>query len=163
MGYRLAVLMVGLGLAATACAQPVPPGTGTRQTGGDEPRYGGRLNVRLSGDFSSFDTTLGAGRDPVIARHVRSRLLGYKTGPDVKYEDAILGPELAERWEVSPDAKTYTFHLRKGVKWHDLPPVNGRELTSADVKTSFDYWGRTGQFADKKMKASRVTDPIEGL
>lgn len=157
------VVTLGLGLAAMACAQAGPAGTGTVQTGTDQPRSGGRLNLRLSGDFTSFDTTLGAGRDPVIARHVRNRLLGYKTGPDVKYEDAVLGPELAERWEVSPDARTYTFHLRKGVKWHDLPPVNGRELTSADVKTSFDYWGRTGQFADKKMKASRVTDPIEGL
>ncbi len=158
----LIVLMAGLGLAAMACAQPVPVGTGTTQRE-DEPRYGGRLNLRLSGDYSSFDTTLGAGRDPVIARHVRNRLLGYKTGPDVKYEDAIIGPELAERWEISPDARTYTFHLRHGVKWHDLPPVNGRELTSADVKTTFDYWGRTGPFANKKMKASRVTDPIEGL
>jgi peptide/nickel transport system substrate-binding protein len=41
-------------------------------------------------------------------------------------------PDLAERWE-SPDPLTYVFHLRQGVKFHD-----GRLLTSADVKYTFD-------------------------
>ena len=35
-----------------------------------------------------------------------------------------LRPELAEKWEVSPDAKTYTFHLRP-TKWADMAPING--------------------------------------
>ena len=43
--------------------------------------------------------------------------------------------DLAESWE-QPDALTYIFKLRKGVKFQDLPPVNGRELTSEDVKYS---------------------------
>ena len=40
--------------------------------------------------------------------------------------------DLAETWEM-PDPVTYVFHLRKGVKFHD-----GRPLTSADVKFTFD-------------------------
>ena len=43
--------------------------------------------------------------------------------------------DLAESWEQL-DALTYKFVLRKGIKWQNLPPVNGRELTSADVKYS---------------------------
>jgi peptide/nickel transport system substrate-binding protein len=41
-------------------------------------------------------------------------------------------PDLAERWET-PDPLTYIFHLRPGVRFHD-----GRALTSADVKFTFD-------------------------
>lgn len=42
-------------------------------------------------------------------------------------------PDLAEKWDISPDGKTYTFHLRQGVRFH-----NGRELTSADVKYTYE-------------------------
>lgn len=41
--------------------------------------------------------------------------------------------DLAERWEVSEDGCTWIFHLRHGVKFH-----NGKELTAADVKASYD-------------------------
>ncbi len=42
-------------------------------------------------------------------------------------------PDLAHSWEVAKDAKTYTFHLRQGVQFHD-----GAELTADDVKATFD-------------------------
>lgn len=42
-------------------------------------------------------------------------------------------PDLAEKWEVSPDGKTYVFHLRTGVKFH-----NGRDLTATDVKYTYE-------------------------
>ena len=42
-------------------------------------------------------------------------------------------PDLAQGWEIAKDGKTYTFFLRKGVEFHD-----GAELTSADVKATFD-------------------------
>jgi ABC-type transport system substrate-binding protein len=41
-------------------------------------------------------------------------------------------PDLAHSWEIAPDGKTYTFFLRKGVKFHD-----GGELTAEDVKATF--------------------------
>lgn len=47
----------------------------------------------------------------------------------VKYDKNLnLVGDLAERWEIAPDGLTITFHLRKGVTWHD-----GEEFTSRDV------------------------------
>jgi len=42
-------------------------------------------------------------------------------------------PDLAWKWEVSPDNKKYTFHLRKGVKFHD-----GADFTAEDVKATYE-------------------------
>ena len=42
-------------------------------------------------------------------------------------------PDLAQRWEISPDGKRYTFHLRKGAKFHD-----GADFTAADVKATYE-------------------------
>jgi peptide/nickel transport system substrate-binding protein len=42
-------------------------------------------------------------------------------------------PSLAESWEVAPDGLSYTFHLRRGVQFHD-----GRELTADDVKFTWE-------------------------
>ncbi|MCS7206854.1 MAG: peptide ABC transporter substrate-binding protein [Dehalococcoidia bacterium] len=42
-------------------------------------------------------------------------------------------PDIAERWEISPDGRTYTFYLRRGVKFH-----NGKEVTAEDFKYSFE-------------------------
>jgi peptide/nickel transport system substrate-binding protein len=42
-------------------------------------------------------------------------------------------PKLAERWEISEDQLTYTFYLRRGVRWHD-----GKPFTARDVIATFD-------------------------
>ncbi len=42
-------------------------------------------------------------------------------------------PDLAHSWEVAKDGKTYTFHLREGVQFHD-----GADFTSEDVKATYD-------------------------
>ena len=46
-------------------------------------------------------------------------------------------PDLAWKYEISPDGKRYTFHLRKGVKFHD-----GADFTAEDVKATYDRIAR---------------------
>ncbi|HQJ26417.1 MAG TPA: ABC transporter substrate-binding protein, partial [Thermoleophilia bacterium] len=60
-------------------------------------------------------------------------------------------PGIAESWDVSDDGKTWTFHIRKGVKWQD-----GEDLTARDVAFTFNY------VIDNHMEAFTVyTNHIE--
>ena len=72
--------------------------------------------------------------DPRIGTDAQSEHLHGLIFDSLVAHDAQMNivPDLAERWEM-PDPLTYVFHLRRGVKFHD-----GRLLTSADVKFTFD-------------------------
>lgn len=67
--------------------------------------------------------------------------------------------DLAERWEVSADGLTWTWHLRKGVKWHD-----GRDFTADDVKFTYDILlnprlAAQGRANFTSIKEVKVVDP----
>jgi peptide/nickel transport system substrate-binding protein len=53
-------------------------------------------------------------------------------------------PRLATRWEISDDGKTYTFHLRKGVKWSD-----GQPFSSADVVFTLNNFAKLNTYLSK--------------
>src|ERR671926_398435 len=42
--------------------------------------------------------------------------------------DGQVAPDLAERWEVSPDGRTYTFRLRPGLRWSDGTPLDAHDV-----------------------------------
>ena len=58
----------------------------------------------------------------------------YDTLTSLDYDNTVK-PGLAEKWEIAPDGKTYTFSLRRGVRFH-----SGKPLTAADVKFTLDRW-----------------------
>lgn len=153
-------------IATTLLALACGPAQQSAQTAtSDQPKSGGALTVRMPTDMFDFDTTYVGQSTPNswASGLAHIQLLDFETGPKVGYADAILKPELAERWEVSPDARTFTFHIRKGVKYADKAPVNGREITAADVKWSFEYISRTGELADKKLPKSQGDWMFTGL
>ena len=67
--------------------------------------------------------------------------------------DGSFKPALAESWTVSPDGLTYTFKLRKDVKFH-----SGKAMTSADVKYTYERWQKT-----EKSPSSYTIQPITGI
>ena len=78
--------------------------------------------------------TMPANLDPRIGTDAHSERIDGLLFNSLVERDAQMNlrGDLAERWET-PDPLTYVFHLRRGVHFHD-----GRPLTSADVKFTFD-------------------------
>jgi peptide/nickel transport system substrate-binding protein len=102
-----------------------------------QPKRGGVLRVR-GYDPVHFDPhqTISFKTHTTLS-FVYSKLVRHKVGPEVRPGTFTVEPDLAERWE-SPDDTTYIFHLRPGVRWHNKPPLNGRELVAEDVKFTYD-------------------------
>lgn len=127
----------GGGDGGSPSTSPAPSNGGQAPgTGADTPKYGGVLNATFSVDAAHFDPHRGTAAQNYVSLTYNT-LVRYKTGHEVQVTDFILEPDLAERWE-QPDDTTYIFYLRKGVKFHDKPPVNGRELTADDVVFTFE-------------------------
>jgi len=97
----------------------------------DKPRSGGELIFVVPSEPPSYDghqeETFGVTHP--IAPHYNTLL---RVDPTDKTGTKPVG-DLAESWTVSKDGLTYTFKIRRGVKFHD-----GSELTSRDVKASYD-------------------------
>ena len=158
-------LLAVAGLGALACG-PVQPPARQDQAGGEaQPRFGGVLTTAMESDPNDWDmrTQGKTGVNAEVHGLAYETLIRFKNGVEADFASQILLPRLAEKWEVSADAKTFTFSLRKGVKWQNLPPVNGREFTAADVKWSVEYYTATGPFAGKLKGVSQNESFFQGL
>ena len=112
-------------LAALAAALAMPAAMPVHA---EEGSPGGSIVVTYKDDIVTLDPAIGY--DWVnwsMIKSIFSRLMDYKPGT------SELVPSLAESYEISKDGKTYTFKLRKGVKFH-----NGREVVAQDVKYSIE-------------------------
>jgi peptide/nickel transport system substrate-binding protein len=97
----------------------------------DKPRQGGELVFLVPSEPPSYDGHRDGtfGMVHPLAPHYNTLL---RIDPTDRTGTRPF-PDLAESWTVSPDALTYTFKLRQGVRFHD-----GSVLTSRDVKASYD-------------------------
>src|SRR5262244_1627957 len=111
-------------------AQTGQSGTSTFQLKAPEPnpKYGGTLRYGILSAPAHFDVHQSgtvanmAAQGPMYDNLIRR---------DPRDGQTII-PDLAHRWEISPDGKTYTFFLRKGVKFHD-----GADFTAEDVHATY--------------------------
>ena len=101
--------VVALLFAASALAAP--------------PKQGGTLVYGRGGDSVGLDPAYETdGNSFMVCDNIFEALVAYKD------ESTDIEPGLAESWKVSPDGKTYTFYLRKGVKFHDGTPFNANAV-----------------------------------
>lgn len=87
----------------------------------ETPKKGGSLVICVGDEPPGLDPTASA--SAAIDRVVYANMFEGLVKVD---RDGKLVPGLAAKWEVTPDAKVYTFHLRKGVAFHNGEPFNAQ-------------------------------------
>jgi peptide/nickel transport system substrate-binding protein len=136
MDRRRFLRTVGVAGTAAAAAGHLPGGT--RRAGAQETpspvrpepgaKYGGTLRFGVHNAPAHFDVhqsgTVGniGPQGPMYDTLIRR---------DPRDGQTII-PDLAWKWDISPDGRVYTFHIRKGVKFHD-----GADLTAEDVRATY--------------------------
>src|SRR2546427_5397306 len=152
---RRDLLKAGLLAGVTLSAWPLAHPAALWGAEAGQPKRGGILRIR-GWDPPHFDSHLTINNyTNYLLSFVYGRLVRHKTGADVPPGTFPIEPDLAERWE-EPDDTTVVFHLRKGVKWHNKPPLNGREFVAEDVKFTYD------RFLTEKANANRfLLEPVD--
>ncbi|WP_026311553.1 ABC transporter substrate-binding protein [Parafrankia elaeagni] len=128
-GIAATALAVTAALGLTACGSS--DGEGGTAAAGGEPVAGGTLKVAFWPDNPSFTCV-----DPFQTYWIEHRTVIRNVADSLTDQDPETGeikPWLAESWEISPDGKEYTFHLRDGVTFSD-----GTPLDAAAVKANLD-------------------------
>jgi ABC-type transport system substrate-binding protein len=110
------------------------------------PRAGGSATISNNGYPPSLNTLKSQNVNTLMAIHpLHSRLIRCAYGMEMKsYHPwtCELAGDLAESWTAGADGRTYEFRLRPGVKFQNIAPVNGREVTAEDVVFSFEGFKR---------------------
>src|SRR5690554_296142 len=111
-----------------------------------------RLTIRIGADISILDPArIFQIENQSVAANVYNGL--------VKYDQATneIVPDLAESWDISDDAKVYTFKLRKGVQWHK----GHGAFTSDDVKFSYDRVLNPDTGSAHRGQVAGIIDSVE--
>jgi oligopeptide transport system substrate-binding protein len=128
----LTALLLGIG-----CQQEPPP-----------ERSQATLRLFELGPVTMDPALSGDSRSHIYITHIFSGLVAMD-------ENLKPVPDIAQRWDISSDGKTYTFYMKKGVKFH-----NGREVKASDFKYS---WERAADPALQSQTAGTYLGDILGV
>lgn len=120
--------------------------------------FGSIYRTAMESDVPSLDPlNVGDTASHDVAYNIYNGLVAYRASIKNKGESLTdIVPDLAEKWTVSKDEKTFTFYIRKGVKFH-----NGRELTADDIKYNIERIANPKN-ASKGLWTLRAL-PIKGI
>lgn len=141
LAVMLALLALLAGCGGAPAREKVKPAQ-QQPSGADSaaPKRGGILKVGIYSDPTTLDPHKSAA---MYDRHYYYQIFDTLVAVD---KDGKLKPGLAESWET-PDPRTYIFHLRKGVKYHD-----GTEFNAASAQWNFE------RMLDPKAKLPRASE-----
>ncbi len=155
----LVPLMVVLAMAVSACGPPSrqstasggAPASAASPSAAQPAKQGGTITIGMSKDIQVLNPLVRTiSTDQVIRQVAFESLIAVD-------EQGNMQPRLAESWTVSPDGKSYTFVLRKGVQFH-----NGQEMTADDAKFAMEYTmeASNGAFGFERLRpVERIETP----
>ena len=129
------------------------PGTGA-------PKRGGTLNMAFAGptgEPANWDTVSGAFLPSQSGYMTPYEFLLFDRAKT--FGDIEKAPGLAESWDISADGLTFTFHIRKGIRWQNLPPVNGREFVAEDVAWTYRHYAANSYLKSKYTVVDKISVP----
>jgi peptide/nickel transport system substrate-binding protein len=154
------------GTAEAASSTPDRPFPHTIPATDKTPKRGGTLVLSKGQDVGPFDPTktgatgslthTGTSYDTLLRRKMttdESELRGSGS-PAGDIEGA-----LAQTWETTPDGLTYTFRVRPNIKWHNVPPLDGRPFVTEDVKRAYERYATTGVWQSNFEAVGRSEAP----
>src|SRR5712691_7184449 len=160
-GVGATVLVVGAGRARVS-AQTSSPYPDWIPASTKPPKRGGVLTRASQWDPPVLDPRLTQSVGLFqFAGLTSSRLVRYSFPDEASgTTDLTLKGDLAESWQASSDNRLWTFKLRQGVKWQNVPPLNGRELVAADVKYCFEAYAKEGvqSFTFREIEGMETPD-----
>jgi ABC-type transport system substrate-binding protein len=150
-----------------------PTVTSTASTGNwwdklGTPTYGGQIVIRFGGDMAGFDPWFMGSNAILCAWLERLFAPDWTMDPAVfdykiRYEPAdYVKGFLAQSFEFT-DPTTFVVHLRQGIHWQNIPPANGRELTSDDVAFNFDRMYGLGHGYTTQSPYQSTVGPFKDL
>ncbi|MBI2910230.1 MAG: ABC transporter substrate-binding protein [Chloroflexi bacterium] len=134
----------------TAPAAPSP----TAKPAADQPRYGGILTRAMDADLDHFD--LQQAQAANFSQILFNVYQGLVRLHPIEHQKIV--PELAEKWEISPDGKTYTFKFYKDIRWHD-----GKPFTVEDVKYSLQRIHRPREFKTVSPRGEALLTAMDSV
>jgi peptide/nickel transport system substrate-binding protein len=123
------------------------------------PKSGGTFRFAFTADPPHLDPALTSSYamqavvTPVYNRLMRGKWMG-ELDPFDPWKVEVT-TDLVEKYET-PDPQTYVFKLHPGVKFHNIAPVNGRELLAEDVRYSYERFRTTGVWTESFKVIDRI-------
>jgi len=113
------------------------------------PRRGGTMKTAFGVTVAHYDFHQGGG-GPLVQAFDNLVCLNFADGLET------IVPELAERWEISPDNRTYTFKVRDGVKFHDGTPFGAEDIVATFSRIIFPPAGIASLYQENFKAVEKV-------